>query len=105
MIQSDGDSTRSWTVSSGPDGNCLYPRSVGAVDAGRPPAVWEADRALGLVDFTLYPHLNHPEMEDTELSNIQRWASGIPVPTYAIDDNTAIKWSMARSLYPKATGN
>ncbi|MEU8168856.1 Type 1 glutamine amidotransferase-like domain-containing protein [Micromonospora sp. NPDC049004] len=50
-----------------------------------------ADRALGLVDFTLYPHLNHPEMEDTELSSIEKWASGIPVPTYAIDDNTAIK--------------
>ncbi|MET8267299.1 Type 1 glutamine amidotransferase-like domain-containing protein [Micromonospora arida] len=51
----------------------------------------DADRALGLVDFTLYPHLNHPDMEDTELSHIQKWASGIPVPTYAIDDNTAIK--------------
>ncbi|MCO1594034.1 Type 1 glutamine amidotransferase-like domain-containing protein [Micromonospora sp. RHAY321] len=50
-----------------------------------------ADRALGLVDFTLYPHLNHPDMEDTDLSTIQKWASGIPVPTYAIDDNTAIK--------------
>ncbi len=50
-----------------------------------------ADRALGLVDFTLYPHLNHPDMADTELSNIQKWASGIPVPTYAIDDDTAIK--------------
>jgi dipeptidase E len=51
----------------------------------------DADRALGLVDFTLYPHLNHPDMADTELSAIQKWASGIPVPTYAIDDNTAIK--------------
>ncbi|MCZ7436411.1 Type 1 glutamine amidotransferase-like domain-containing protein [Micromonospora sp. WMMC241] len=50
-----------------------------------------ADRALGLVDFTLYPHLNHPDMEDAELSNIEKWASGIPVPTYAIDDNTAIR--------------
>ncbi|MET8255041.1 Type 1 glutamine amidotransferase-like domain-containing protein [Micromonospora sp. NPDC005197] len=50
-----------------------------------------ADRALGLVDFTLYPHLNHPDMEGTELSTIQKWASGIPVPTYAIDDDTAIK--------------
>ena len=49
-----------------------------------------ADRALGLVDFTLYPHLNHPDMEDAQLSNIQKWASGIPVPTYAIDDDTAI---------------
>ena len=50
-----------------------------------------ADRALGLVDFTLYPHLNHPEMPDTTLANIETWASGIPAPTYAMDDNTAIK--------------
>jgi dipeptidase E len=50
-----------------------------------------ADRALGLVDFTLYPHLGHPDMPDTTLANIEKWASGIPVPTYAIDDATAIK--------------
>ncbi|KQV26569.1 MULTISPECIES: Type 1 glutamine amidotransferase-like domain-containing protein [unclassified Microcella] len=49
-----------------------------------------ADRALGLVDFTLYPHLNDPDMEDTALANIEKWASMIPVPTYAIDDETAI---------------
>ncbi|GAA1161578.1 peptidase E [Kribbella jejuensis] len=46
---------------------------------------------LGLVDVTLYPHLGHPDMEDTTPENIERWASGIPVPTYAIDDETAIK--------------
>ncbi|MEU5674887.1 peptidase S51 dipeptidase E, partial [Micromonospora sp. NPDC047753] len=46
--------------------------------------------AENVVDFTLYPHLNHPDMEDTELSHIEKWAAGIPVPTYAIDDNTAI---------------
>ena len=51
----------------------------------------EADRALGLVDFTLYPHLDHKDMPDTSLANIEKWASGIPVPTYAIDDDTAIK--------------
>lgn len=50
-----------------------------------------ADRALGLVDFTLYPHLNHEKMPDTSLANIEKWASGIPAPTYAIDDDTAIK--------------
>jgi dipeptidase E len=51
----------------------------------------EADTTLGLVDFTLYPHLNHEDMPDTSLANIEKWASGIPVPTYAIDDDTAIK--------------
>jgi dipeptidase E len=50
-----------------------------------------AERALGLVDFTLYPHLEHPDMADTRLAAIEKWASGIPVPTYAIDDDTAVK--------------
>jgi len=50
-----------------------------------------ADRALGLVDFTLYPHLDREDMPDASLANIGKWASEIPVPTYAIDDETAIK--------------
>jgi dipeptidase E len=51
-----------------------------------------AERALGLVDsFTLYPHLDNPDMEDTALANIERWAATAPVPTYAIDDETAIR--------------
>ena len=50
-----------------------------------------ADKALGLVDFTLYPHLDDKDMPDTSQANIEKWASGIPAPTYAIDDQTAIK--------------
>ncbi|MEU8180146.1 Type 1 glutamine amidotransferase-like domain-containing protein [Micromonospora sp. NPDC049044] len=49
-----------------------------------------ADRALGLLDFTLYPHLDCEGMADATAANIEKWASGIPVPTYAIDDETAI---------------
>lgn len=47
-----------------------------------------AERALGLglVDFTLYPHLDNPDMPDTTLVNIGNWAASIPVPTYALDD-------------------
>jgi dipeptidase E len=49
------------------------------------------DRALGLVDFSLYPHLEREDMPDTTLANIERWAAGLSVPAYAIDDETAIK--------------
>ncbi|MEV4764528.1 Type 1 glutamine amidotransferase-like domain-containing protein [Micromonospora chokoriensis] len=69
--------------------NCDAEFDLGFVPDGSDRAQ-DADRALGLVDFTLYPHLNHPDMEDTTLPDIQKWASGIPVPTYAIDDDTAI---------------
>jgi len=51
----------------------------------------DAERALGLVDVTLYPHLGHPDMPDTTLENIGHWAERIPVPVYAIDDDTALR--------------
>jgi dipeptidase E len=50
-----------------------------------------SDRALGLVDFSVFPHLEREDMPDTTLANIERWAAGISVPAYAIDDDTAIK--------------
>jgi dipeptidase E len=50
-----------------------------------------SDRALGLVNFSLFPHLEREDMPDTSLANIERWAAGISVPAYAIDDQTAIK--------------
>ena len=49
------------------------------------------DRALGLVDFSLFPHLDHPDSPDNSMANAERWAAKGPVPTYAIDDQTAIK--------------
>ena len=49
-----------------------------------------SDRALGLVDFSLFPHLDLPESPDNSMANAERWAAKGPVPTYAIDDQTAI---------------
>jgi dipeptidase E len=49
-----------------------------------------SDEALGLVDFSVFPHLEREEMPDTTLENIERWAAGLSVPAYAIDDATAI---------------
>jgi dipeptidase E len=52
----------------------------------------EGDRALGLVDFTLVPHLEHEDfLPEYSLASIEEWAATVPVPTYAIDDQTAIK--------------
>ena len=50
-----------------------------------------SDKALGLVDFSLYPHLDREDMPDTSLANIEQWAARLSVPAYAIDDQTAIK--------------
>jgi len=49
------------------------------------------DRGLGLVDFSIFPHVDHPKSPPNSMDNAERWAAGRPVPTYAIDDDTAIK--------------
>lgn len=49
------------------------------------------DRTLGLVDFSIYPHLDNPDLPDNTLANAEKWAVEIAGPAYAIDDQTAIK--------------
>jgi dipeptidase E len=45
----------------------------------------------GLVDFALIPHFENKDFPDTSGANAEKWAAMLPVPVYAIDDQTAIK--------------
>jgi dipeptidase E len=49
------------------------------------------DTALGIVDFSIFPHVDHEDLPDNTMANAEKWAAGIPGPAYAIDDETAIK--------------
>ena len=49
------------------------------------------DTTLGLVDFAIFPHLDHPDLPDNTLVNAEKWADGMGIPCFAIDDETAIK--------------
>jgi dipeptidase E len=51
------------------------------------------DETLGMVDFSICPHLAAENMPGNSLAEAERWAAGIPGPAYAIDDQTAIKVS------------
>jgi dipeptidase E len=48
-------------------------------------------QGVGMVDFALIPHLEHKDHPDASLANAEKWAARTPAPTYAIDDQTAIK--------------
>ena len=51
-----------------------------------------SDKALGLVDFSVFPHLDREDgIPASPLAEIEAWAAGLPVPAYVIDDRTAIK--------------
>ena len=49
------------------------------------------DKALGVVDFSMFPHLDHENMPENSMADAEKWAASVPVPGYAIDDQTAIK--------------
>jgi dipeptidase E len=49
------------------------------------------DRTLGVVDFSIFPHLDHEALPENTMANAERWAAGLSGPAYAIDDQSAIK--------------
>jgi dipeptidase E len=55
----------------------------------RPPT--GGDETLGFVDFSIFPHVDHPALPENTMAEAERWAAELGVPAYAIDDDTAIK--------------
>jgi dipeptidase E len=49
------------------------------------------DSTLGIVDFSIFPHLDHPDLPGNTMAAAERWAAEIAGPAYAIDDETAVK--------------
>jgi dipeptidase E len=55
----------------------------------RPPT--GGDETLGVVDFSIFPHLDHEMLPENTMADAERWAASLSVPAYAIDDETAIQ--------------
>jgi dipeptidase E len=55
----------------------------------RPPA--GDDTTLGIVDFSICPHVAPDGMPGNSMAFAERWAADLGVPAYAMDDQTAIK--------------
>ncbi|MCM3125193.1 Type 1 glutamine amidotransferase-like domain-containing protein [Mesobacillus sp. AQ2] len=49
------------------------------------------DETLSMVDFAMFPHLDHEMLPYNTMAAAERWAAGMQGPAYAIDDQTAIK--------------
>jgi dipeptidase E len=57
--------------------------------------VWKpptgGDETLGVVDFSIFPHLDHVDLPENTMADAEKWFANMAVPAYAIDDQTAIK--------------
>ena len=70
-------------------GSMVMTPSIGEDFVGwKPPT--GGDSTLGLVDFAIFPHLDNPDLPDNCMANAEKWAVSMPVPSYLIDDQTAI---------------
>jgi dipeptidase E len=56
---------------------------------------WKApsgrDEGLGVVDFSIFPHLDNPMCPENTMDAAEKWAATLPNPAYAVDDDTAFK--------------
>lgn len=68
----------------------MTPRIGEDFKAWNPPS--GGDEALGIVDFSIGPHTDHPDLPDNCMAEMERWAGTLDSPAYAIDDDTAIVW-------------
>jgi dipeptidase E len=48
-------------------------------------------KGAGFTNFALIPHANHKDRPEASFASAEKWAAKLPVPVYAIDDQTAIK--------------
>jgi dipeptidase E len=49
------------------------------------------DSTLGIVDFSICPHLAQEGMPGNSMAEAEQWAADISGPAYSMDDQTAIK--------------
>ena len=75
----------------GRDGALKSEAIVFATPQGDVDRILVTGQGAGLVDFAVIPHLEHADHPDASSANAKKWAARIPAPTYAIDDQTAIK--------------
>lgn len=59
------------------------------VESWKPPT--GGDSALDMIDFSIFPHVDHENLPENTMAEAEKWAADMAVPGYAIDDDTAIK--------------
>ncbi|TYS67840.1 peptidase E [Sutcliffiella horikoshii] len=71
-------------------GSMVMAPNIGEFFVGWAPPNGE-DKTLGLVDFAMFPHLDHEMLPGNTMAAAEKWAAEMQGQAYAIDDMTAIK--------------
>ncbi|MFC4808602.1 Type 1 glutamine amidotransferase-like domain-containing protein [Paenibacillus sp. GCM10023250] len=72
-------------------GSMVMAPNIGPYFVNWTPPEGGGDETLGLVDFAIFPHLDHELLPYNTMAAAEKWAAGMRGPAYAIDDETAIR--------------
>jgi len=72
-------------------GSMVMTPRVGEAFLETKPSITGDDKGLGVVAFSIFPHLDFPDFPENAMEHAERWAAGLGNPSYAIDDQTAIQ--------------
>lgn len=76
-----------WVGMSG--GSMVMTPRIGEEFVGWKPASGD-DRALGMVDFAIFPHVDNVSLPENTMDAARKWAAGLDCAAYAIDDEIAL---------------
>jgi dipeptidase E len=72
-------------------GSMAVTSSFGESYNGRDVPKTGVETPLGLIDIAMCCHMDNEKLPDNSMADIETWAADISVPTYGIDDETAIQ--------------
>jgi len=72
-------------------GSMVMTPRVGEEFVEMKPSITGDDATLGVVDFSIFPHLDYPDFPENSMAHARQWARRLGGPAYAIDDQTAIR--------------
>jgi hypothetical protein len=82
----------------------MTPRVGDAFVATKPPITGD-DLTLGVVDFSIFPHLDHPGFTENTMACAEAWAAASAVRPTPSTTRRPCRWSMARSRWsPRGSG-
>ena len=77
-------------------GSMVMTPRIGEDFVGWTPPAGGDDSTLGVVDFSIFPHLEHEDLPHNTMAGAEKWVATLGGPAYAIDDATAIAVSDGR---------
>jgi dipeptidase E len=72
-------------------GSMVMTPRIGEDFVGWKPPAGGDDSTLGIVGFSIFPHVDHEDLPENTMAAAEKWAAGLGCPAYAIDDQTAIQ--------------